>query len=124
MIANELILQLRESGFSISATNSRLQIAPASKLTDDLKQTIQQRKGELLAELEQEAQREARREKVLEMLNDSPETQRAIIADHDSNPHHVILTIALRQVAVFEMLVEKARFDPFQLMTISQPTTH
>jgi DNA-binding transcriptional MerR regulator len=114
MGANDLILQLRNSGFSISSANSRLQIAPASKLTDELKRTIQQRKEELLAELEQES----RRQKALAMLNSNPETQRAVIADADSHPEHVILTIALRQVAVFEMWVEKTKYQPWQLLEL------
>ena len=56
MGANELIFSLRESGFSISAENSRLQIAPAKELTDELKQTIKQSKTEILCALHQEAE--------------------------------------------------------------------
>ena len=54
MGANDLIFNLRESGFSISAENSRLQIAPARELTDELKQTIKQSKAEILCALHQE----------------------------------------------------------------------
>lgn len=54
MGASELILSLRESGFSVNAENSRLQIAPAKKLTDELKQTIQKSKVEILCSLHQE----------------------------------------------------------------------
>ena len=54
MGANELIFNLRENGFSISAENSRLQIAPAKDLTDELKQTIKQSKPEILCALHQE----------------------------------------------------------------------
>ncbi len=54
MGANDLIFTLRESGFSVSTDNSRLQIAPAKKLTNDLKQTIQQSKIEILCALHQE----------------------------------------------------------------------
>ncbi len=54
MGANELIFNLRESGFSINAENSRLQIAPARELTDELKQTIKQSKAEILCALHQE----------------------------------------------------------------------
>ena len=56
MGANELIFNLRENGFSISADNSRLQIAPAKDLTDELKQTIKQSKPEILCALHQEAE--------------------------------------------------------------------
>jgi hypothetical protein len=54
MGANELLLHLRESGFSINAENSRLQIAPAESLTDELKQSIQDSKAEILCVLHRE----------------------------------------------------------------------
>jgi regulator of sirC expression with transglutaminase-like and TPR domain len=54
MGANDLFFTLRESGFSIHAKNSRLQIVPAKKLTNNLKQTIQQSKIEILCALHQE----------------------------------------------------------------------
>lgn len=54
MGANDLIFSLRESGFSISADNSKLQIAPARELTEELKQTIKQSKTEILCALHQE----------------------------------------------------------------------
>ena len=56
MGANDLIFNLRESGFSISANNSKLQIAPAKELTDELKQTIKQGKPEILCALHQEGE--------------------------------------------------------------------
>jgi DNA-binding transcriptional MerR regulator len=118
MGANDLILQLRTNGFSISAANSRLQIAPASKLTDELKQTIKQRKDELIAQLQQEAQQEARRLKVLTILEDNPETQRAVITDVTSDPENVIVTVGIKSVSTFELLISKARYDAFQLMSL------
>ena len=54
MGANELLLHLRESGFSINVENSRLQIAPAESLTDELKQSIQDSKAEILCVLHRE----------------------------------------------------------------------
>jgi len=54
MGANDLIFTLRESGFSVSTDNSRLQIAPAKNLTNELKQTIRQSKVEILCALHQE----------------------------------------------------------------------
>lgn len=54
MGANELLLHLRESGFSINTKNSRLQIAPAEKLTDELKQTIRESKTDILCALHRE----------------------------------------------------------------------
>jgi len=54
MGASDLIVNLRESGFSIKAENSRLQIAPAKKLTRELKQIIRLSKVEILCSLHQE----------------------------------------------------------------------
>ncbi len=54
MGANELIFNLRESGFSINAGNSRLQVSPAKRLTNELKQTIRQSKVEILCTLHRE----------------------------------------------------------------------
>ena len=68
-------------------------------------------------EQKDEAQ-EARRLKVLTLLQSNPETQRAVITDSDSDPQHVILTIAVRSVATFELMIEKTRFDPFQLLEL------
>jgi hypothetical protein len=61
---------------------------------------------------------EARRVKVLALLQSSPETQRAVIADQDSDPDHVILTIGIRSVATFELMIDKTRFDPFTLLDL------
>lgn len=54
MGANDLLSHLRRSGFSINTENSRLQIAPAERLTPELKQTIRQSKTEILCALHQE----------------------------------------------------------------------
>jgi hypothetical protein len=62
--ANDLILHLRKSGFSIGLHGDRLQVAPAEKLTDEFKHTIRQSKPEILIEL----QREALRDLVLEVM--------------------------------------------------------
>src|SRR5688500_11530814 len=118
MGANDLILQLRSEGFSVSAANSRLRIAPAEKLTDKLKQTILQSKNEILSQLQREEKEESRRQKVLEMLASNPETQRAVIADQESDPDHVIITIGIRSVATFELMIDKTRFDPFTLLDL------
>lgn len=49
-----LLSELRKNGFSVKAENSRLQIAPANNLTDELKQTIKKSKTEILCALHQE----------------------------------------------------------------------
>lgn len=49
-----LLSELRKNGFSVKAENSRLQVSPATKLTDELKQTIRQSKVEILCTLHRE----------------------------------------------------------------------
>ena len=114
MGANDLILHLRTSGFSMGSINSKLQIAPADKLTDELKQTIRQSKAEILTAL----QRETRRQKVISMLEAAPDTKRAIYSDTESDPNNIILAIAVRHVATCEMLIPKAKYDPWRLLEL------
>lgn len=52
MGANDLIISLRMKGFSIGMHEDRLQISPAEKLSDDLKQTIRESKHEILRALQ------------------------------------------------------------------------
>jgi hypothetical protein len=119
MGANELILHLRESGFSLALHDDRLQVAPSDKLTDELKQTIRQSKAEILTELQREARAEWRRQKVIAMLEAAPNTQRAIYTDTDSDPHNVILTVAVRACQqTCEMLIPKAKYDPWRLLEL------
>lgn len=68
----------------------------------------------------EETQRERRREKVLKMLEDDPKIQRAFVTDTEADPQHVILTIAVRGVASFELLIPKDRYDGFMLLEIIQ----
>ena len=64
-------------------------------------------------------QREARRQKVITMLEASPDIQRAIYTDTDSDPHNVILTVAVRSCQqTVEMLIPKERYDPWKLLAL------
>lgn len=65
-------------------------------------------------------QREARRQKVIAMLEAAPGTQRAIYADTDSDPHNVILAVAVRHPtpATCEMLIPKAGYDAWRLLEL------
>jgi len=65
----------------------------------------------------QDRQRETRRQKVIAMLEAVPDTQRAITADTDSDPHNVILTVAVRACQqTCELLIPKAKYDPWLLL--------
>lgn len=68
----------------------------------------------------QDRRREARRQKVIAMLEAVPDTQRAIYTDTDSDPHNVILTVAVRHPtgATCELLIPKAKYDPWRLLEL------
>lgn len=63
-----------------------------------------------------ETQCEQRRKKVLTMLSENPTIQRAFVTDAESDPDNVILTVAIRDVASFEMLIPREKYDPFLLL--------
>ena len=73
-------------------------------------------------------QREARRRQVIAILEAAPDTPRAIYVDDASDPHNVILTVAVRACQqTCEMLIPKAKYDPWQLPELIErlgQTTH
>ena len=123
MRASELIVELRNKGYSIRADGNYLDISPAD-LPPDVVQTIRQSKAEILAEL----QRETRRQKVIAMLEAAPGTQRAVYADTESDPLNVILTVAVRSCQqTCELMLPKAKYDPWKLLELIErhgQTTH
>lgn len=129
MGAPDLIFELRRKGFSIRADGGYLDISPADNLSPDLVKQLKQSKAEILTELQREVRAEWRRQKVIAMLEAAPNTQRAIYADTDSDPHNVILAVAVRHPtpATCEMLIDKATYDPWRLLELIErhgKTTH
>lgn len=114
MGAPDLIFELRSKGYSIRADGDYLDISPADNLPPELVKQLKQSKTEILIEL----QREIRREKTIAMLQATPSTQRAIYTDIDSDPLNVILTVAVRNLATCEMLIPKAKYDPWRLLQL------
>jgi|GEM_PF-5035750 len=70
------------------------------------------------AALPEDAESEERRKKVLKMLEDRPEIQRAFVTDTGSDRHNVTLTIAIRGQYSYELEIPKDRYDPFLLLEI------
>lgn len=56
MEAVNLLSDLRKNGFSIKTENSRLFIAPANNLTNEIKQNIKKSKAEILCALHRETE--------------------------------------------------------------------
>lgn len=65
-----------------------------------------------------ELQAEERRLKVLTMLKDNPDKDRAYVTDAINDSDNVILTIAIRELATFEILIPRSKYDPFLLMEL------
>lgn len=66
----------------------------------------------------EDAKREQRRQKVLSILTENPDSQRAIISDLSSDPDNMILTMAIRDLASFEMLILREKYDAFLLLEL------
>lgn len=79
MGAPDLIVELRNTGYSIKADGGYLDISPADNLPSELVQQLKQHKSEILAALKLEQQQQARREKVVAMLETHPELEARIL---------------------------------------------
>lgn len=112
MEACEIIKYLREQNFTVKADGNFLELSPPEKITDELIQRLRQHKSAILAELK----REDRRKRVLAMLAEIPEIQKAFLTDTEGDPDNVILTTAIRDVAIFEMQIPKDKYDPFTFL--------
>jgi hypothetical protein len=112
MNAIEIIKELRGQNFTVKADGDYLELSPPEKITEELIQRLRKHKPAIIAELK----REERRNKVLAILTENSNTQRAIITDVDSDPDNVILTIAIRDQYSFEMTIPKAKYDALELI--------
>ncbi len=61
---------------------------------------------------------EARRQKVLDMLAERPGVRYAFLTDTEADPEAVLLTLAIRGLATFELQVPRAKYDPFLLFDL------
>ena len=63
-------------------------------------------------------EQESRRLKVLAMLDADPTLRSAYVVDSDSDPDHVIVTIAARGWITCDISIPRAKYDPFQVMAL------
>ena len=124
MGAPDLIFELRRKGYSVRADGNYLDISPANNISPELVQQLKQSKQDLLAEL----QRETRRAKVLAMLQADPTLNRAYSVDSACDPDRVIVTIAVRGFATYEIAIPRAKYDPWQFLALYEnhggPSVH
>ncbi len=64
-----------------------------------------------VANTHEDLKREERRQRVLSVLAKRPDTQLAIITDLESDFDNVILSMVIRNVATFEMIIPREKYD-------------
>lgn len=117
MEAAEIIEYLRNRDLTVSiADDDSLELSPAEKITNELIERLRKHKPAIIEELK----REQRREKVLKMLKERSEIQRAFVTDIESDRHNVILTLGIRNAGTCELLIPKRKYDPFAVLEIIQ----
>ena len=114
MGAPDLIFELRRKGYSVRADGNYLDISPANNISPELVQQLKQSKPELLAEL----QRETRQAKVLAKLDADSTLNGAYNVDSECGLDQVIVTIAVRGVATYELAIPRAKYDPWQFLEL------
>lgn len=113
-----LIEALKAEGVTVKADGDFLELSPVEKITEELIQRLRKHKPAILAELK----REARQQKVLSILAENPNTQRAFVTDTESDPNNVILAFAIKDQYTFEMMIPREKYDAFLLLELIEKT--
>jgi len=125
MGATDLIFKLRSDGYSIKADGGYLDIFPADDLSPELVKQLKLGKPEILSALgREEKAREIRRDKAFAMLEANPNSRRVVHTDTQNDKNSVILTIAVRNIAVTEMAIPREKYNPWKLMTVLDEAVH
>lgn len=114
MDVTEILQDLQANGVTIKTDGRFLELEPPEKITHELIERLRQHKPAIIEELK----REQRREKVLQMLTDNPGIKRAFVTDTETDPDHVILTLAIRDTGACELLVPRHKYDGFAVLEV------
>lgn len=115
MEAAEIIEYLRQRELNVTlADGDIIELSPAEKITHELIERLRKHKSAIIAEL----RRKERCEKVLQMLAENPNIQRAFLTDTRSDSNSVILTFAIRDQYTFEMMIPREKYDAFLLLEL------
>lgn len=124
MDAFQVFETLKLDGFHLETDGKFLEVAPADKLSQYLIEIIKTKKHDLIRIIKAEH----RLNKVSQMLNNDLSIKRAVITDVESDAENVIMTIAIRDVAMFEVFILKSKFDGLAILQILEKlnyeTTH
>jgi hypothetical protein len=115
----EIIERATEDGVLLALLPSgTISVKGDPSIIDHWLPAIKQSKAAIIAEL----QRQCRRAKVLAMLRDNPGVRYAIeVPDAHTDP--VIISIAIRSAATFEMNVPQAYYNAFALLELIEKYT-
>jgi len=104
-------------GVTFQADDDKLVVrAPMGVIDSQTDARLKQEKPQLIAELT-EAAMESRHRELLDMMRADDQGKKYFyLTDTDSNPRFVILAMAIRGVATFELKIPRERYDPFLLM--------
>ncbi len=120
MDAHVILQRLQDLGLRLQVSDGRIVARPRSALTDETRNLIRTHKTELLAELERKEQAYIRKARAFVYLDEHPDVKRVCFCDIESDPRHVILTVATREpFRAVEVLVGRERFDPLALIELS-----
>jgi hypothetical protein len=130
-----LLAQLKNAGLTVTRTGDQLIVAPRDRLTDELRNVIRQRKGELLSVITAaspiESQpcatdagpwagcvalspvQEAARRDVLAQLAANPTVKRSFVTRFEYGT--LIVTLAVRGIGTCELKIPAERFNPEKL---------
>ena len=119
MSPREIIERASEEGVLLALSPSNcISVRGEQGVVDRWLPAIRQSKAAIIAEL----QRERRRAKVLTMLHDNPGTRYAIeVPEPNADP--VIVSVAIRDIATFELSTPHACYDGFVLLDLIEKHT-
>ena len=121
--------RVRATGAELVLVGDRLRIRAPGPLLEAEVAFIKEHRAEVVAELQREnyprpptpaeAKREERRQRVLGMLAGAPESvRRAWDVDAESDPHYVIVVMAIRDMGSCELSILRERYDAFGLLEL------
>ena len=113
----EILKMLRDKNIEVTLiSDDTINLYPYDDLSRDQIEFLRKNKPKLIHELK----REKRFDRVWEMLKEQPESKRAVLTDLSTNRDNAILTIAIRDQYILEMLIPKVKYDGFTVLEIIQ----
>jgi hypothetical protein len=132
MSVADLIRAIHWHGGHVTVDGDDLHLSAPQPLPADLVDQIRKHKMELLHYLNKDAANtddsdadaaETRRQMVLAMLKENPGITYAITNDTEIEAVAVIITLAIRDKATYELRIPKAKYDAFALLRVIEAHT-